>query len=326
MRVVLGMCCIALCSPSAVAGQPPPLTLEAKIPLRQVRGRIDHLAIDTKGHRLFVAALGNDTIEVLDLDTQKRVQSIAGLKQPQGIAYDPRTDLLYVANGNDGSVRLFQGPQWVPAGAIDLGEDADNIRIDASARRIYVGYGAGALAVIEQASHQKIADIALKGHPESFQLENGGSRIFVNVPDADQIAVVDRQSGKQVGEWPTKNLHANYPMTIDAPGKRVLVAFRRPAVLATLSSKTGAELQRVEICGDADDVFLDATHQRVYVSCGEGFIDVLTAHGTSMTRVARLETTPGARTALFSAELKRFFVAARAASGEPASVWMYRTE
>src|SRR5262245_57836307 len=209
--VTLGMCAVVLWAASAGAEQPP-LILEAKISLGQVRGRIDHLAVDTKGRRLFVAALGNDTVEVVDLAARKVVQSIHGLKEPQGVAYDPAEDVLYVANGGDGSLRMFRGSQLSPAGRIEVGADADNVRIDAVDRRVYVGYGEGALAVMDQSTHRKVADILLKGHPESFQLEESGARAFVNVPDAGEIAVADRKSGKQVAAWPTKNLHANYPM------------------------------------------------------------------------------------------------------------------
>ena len=324
MRGVLpGICSLVLCSTS-LAEQPVPLVLEAKIPLDDVRGRIDHLAIDVIHERLFVAALGNNTVEVVDLAARKVTRTLAGLHEPQGVAYSPRAQTLYVANGGDGSLRAFRGPELTPAGGIALGEDADNVRIDEDQQQIYVGYGSGALAVIDQSTYRKVAAIPLAAHPESFQLEKSGPRIFANVPDAGEIAIMDRRTNKQTGSWPTKDLRANFPLALDEPNKRVLTVFRRPATIALFNLESGADMGRIGTCGDADDIFVDDKRGYVYVSCGEGFIDVLADRNSSLTRVARLKTIAGARTALFSPELGRLFLAARAAAGEQAAIWVFR--
>jgi hypothetical protein len=162
-----------------------------KIPLGDVRGRIDHLAVDLKRNRLFVAELGNDTVGVVDLNEQKVQHVITGLKEPQGIGYVPSSDTLFVANAGDGSVLMFHGADYAAAGRIDFGDDADNIRVDSVSNRVFVGYGSGALAVIDPATNGKIADISLQAHPESFQLARSDRRIFVNVPKGREIAVVD---------------------------------------------------------------------------------------------------------------------------------------
>src|SRR4029453_18442655 len=161
---------------------------ETKIPLGAVRGRIDHLAIDLARHRLFVAELGNGSLGVVDLSQGKLLRQIDGLAEPQGVAYYPVTDTLYLASGGDGSLRRFKGDDLAPLGVTELGEDADNIRVDARAGRVVVGYGDGALALVDAASGTKVGDIGLPSHPESFQLEASGSRAFVNVPGARQIA------------------------------------------------------------------------------------------------------------------------------------------
>jgi YVTN family beta-propeller protein len=160
------------------AEEPAPLVPEAKIPLGAVAGRIDHFAFDPDRQLLFVAELGNDSVGVVDVKERKVLRRLPALREPQGVAYHAATSTLYVANAGDGSVRLFQGPDFTPAGRIDLGDDADNIRIDPGRNRLVVGYGKGALAVIDPASRRKVADISLKGHPESFQFSEGGSRIF----------------------------------------------------------------------------------------------------------------------------------------------------
>src|SRR5215216_1101254 len=155
-------------APQAAQTEALPLELEAKIPLGDVKGRIDHLAFDPKRHRIFVAELGNGSVGVVDLNDRKVIHVISGLKEPQGVAYVPSTDTLYVANGGDGSVRLFKAGDYTAAGIIDLGEDADNVRVDTAGNRVFVGYGSGALAVIDPTSRSKIAEIPLNAHPESF--------------------------------------------------------------------------------------------------------------------------------------------------------------
>ena len=152
-----------------------PLTLEAKIPLGEVKGRIDHLAVDPGRRRLFVAELENDSVGVVDIDQRKVMRVITEMKGPQGIAHEASTDALYVANGGDGTVRIFQAADFASLGRIELGDDADNIRVDAAAKQIFIGYGSGALAAIDPASRNKIADIALSAHPESFQLDKDSS-------------------------------------------------------------------------------------------------------------------------------------------------------
>jgi chromate transporter len=148
---------------TAAAAQPTVLELESKISLGEIRGRIDHLAIDTRRQRLYVAELGNNSVGVIDLKESKTVRTLTGLRQPQGIAYVPSTDTVYVANAADGSVRLFRGADLVPAGELALDTDADNVRVDDAAHRVFVGYGDGALAVIDAATASKVADVALKG-------------------------------------------------------------------------------------------------------------------------------------------------------------------
>jgi YVTN family beta-propeller protein len=311
---------------SAVAqpAETAPLQLEAKIALGNVRGRIDHMTVDLKRQRLFVAELGNDSVGVVDLANRKLLQTIAGLKEPQGVGYEPSTDMLYVANAGDGSVRLFEGNEYKPVGQIGLGIDADNVRIDAAANRIFVGYGAGALAVIDPTTRSKVGDVPVKAHPEGFQIDPDTGQIFVNVPDAHGIAVVDRASLKQTGKWPIPDHGANFPMALDPVRRQVLVIFRAPAELGVFSMTGGKLIAAAETCGDADDLFIDAKRGRVYVSCGSGFLDVLEAKGTTYRRIARIPTVSGARTSLFVPELDRLLVAVRTSAAEPAAIWVFR--
>ncbi len=244
-RVIVVLLAAALAMSASTGGaiaQPAgtaPLQLEAKIALGNVRGRIDHMAVDLKRQRLFVAELGNDSVGVVDLANRKLVQTIVGLKEPQGVGYEPSTDTLYVANAGDGSVRLFEGGDYAARGRIELGSDADNIRIDAAANRVFVGYGSGALAIIDPSTRSKVGDIPVKGHPESFQIDPDTSQIFVNVPDGRSIEVVDRVAQKQIGKWPLADRRANFPMALDSARRQVLVIFRAPAELGVFSMPGG---------------------------------------------------------------------------------------
>src|SRR5262245_25725163 len=250
-----------------------PLRLELKIFLGDVEGRIDHLAIDLSRKRLFVAEIGNGTVDVVDLDDHQVVHTIGGLKEPQCLGYVASIDTMFVTQAGDGSVLLFRGPDYDPAGRLDLGDDADNIRVDAASNHVFVGYGNGALATIDLATNGKIADIPLKAHPESFQLAHSSRRIFLNVPKAREIAVIDRFAGKQTASWAVED-GSNFPMALDEKFDRVLVALRNPAQLRVFSMRDGTTVAAIDACGDADDLFVDEKRQRVYLSCGDGYVDV----------------------------------------------------
>jgi YVTN family beta-propeller protein len=307
----------------AAAAEPTPLEVEAKIPLGDVQGRIDHLAADLARQRLYVAELGNDSVGVVDLKERRMIRTVAGLREPQGIGYVSSTDTVYVANAGDGSVRLFRGAELTPAGQIELGSDADNVRVDEEAHRVFVGYGDGALAIIDVTTRAKVADIALKGHPESFRLENSGQRIFINIPDAHSIVVVDRASAKQIATWPTGDLRANYPLALDESG-HVLSVFRHPARVAVFQSQDGRHVSSFQTCGDSDDVFVDSKRHRVYVICGEGVVETFEQQADQLRRIGRLSTVGGARTGLFVPDSDRLYIAVRATLAVPASIWVLR--
>jgi DNA-binding beta-propeller fold protein YncE len=328
MRITLLPFAIATILPLVAAPSPaqtpemPAFNLESKITLGNVKGRIDHMALDPLRSRLFVAELENNTVGVVDLTARKTIHVITGLTEPQGVGYEPSTDTLYVANGGDGSVRLYRGTDYAETGRVNLGDDADNIRIDPDTKHVLIGYGAGAIATIDPAKRVKIADFRLPAHPEGFQFDRKTNQIFVNVPRSRAIVMLDAISGQQKAAWPMKDAGANFPMALDEDAQRVLVAFRSPAKLGAFSARDGESLASVELCGDADDLFVDAKRGRVYVSCGEGFLDVLDAR--DYRRLARVPTVRGARTSYYVPSMDRLFLAVRAASLEPAAVWVYR--
>ena len=312
---------------SAYAQQPPTLKLVQTIPLPGVQGRFDHSAIDGKGHRLFVSALGNDTLEVLDVSAGTRIKSVTSLHKPTGAFYLAEQNRIAVANGDDGTLRIFDGVSYELVDRVGSLDDADNVRYDAKAKLIYVGFGEGALGIIDSATMKQTGSIKLAAHPESFQLEANGPRIFVNVPGAKQIAVVDREKRTVSATWPMTDFKANFPMALDDPNHELFIGCRQPPRLVVLAAATGKLLASVEISGDTDDLFFDAKRQRIYVSCGEGFLDVIQRRdGDHFERLARLATRAGARTSFFSPELDRLYLAVPQRGGRQAEVRVYQPE
>ena len=325
LAFLLGMLLVVPHAPVASAEPDAALTLERTIPLKGVAGRIDHMAIDLGRKHLFVAELGNNTVDVVDVNSGQIRHRIAGLKEPQGVAYVGAADLVAVANAGDGSVRLFRGDDFTFVATIALGDDADNIRIDPRTGRLVVGYGSGGLAIIDPTSRSVVADIKLAAHPEGFQIDPRSQKAFVNVPDARQIAVVDLQARQQVTTWTVPEARANFPMAFDGAGERLAVVFRKPARLVLLETATGAVVSNRLTCGDADDVFFDAKRHRLYVSCGDGVIDVFDDSSTGDRVLDRIKTSSGARTSLFVPELDRLFVAARAGMlGSDAAILVFQ--
>ena len=312
-----------LCAGCDDAPTPAPLTLAQTIPLPGVEGRIDHLALDPSGKHLALAALGNDTVEVIDLAQKKVVRTLRGIEEPQGVVYlaDGR---LVVTSGSDGTVRYFDAGTYEEFGRVDVGGDADNVRLEAGTGRLVVGHDRGALAIL--AEGKVVADLKLDGHPESFQLEAKGSRVFANVPGARHVAVVDRASGKRMATWRLETARSNFPMALDEEHGRLFVGCRTPSRLLVLDTKDGSMTTSVEITVDVDDIWLDGQGRRAYVSCGGGAIDVL-EQGKDATwlRVARVETAAGARTSLYDPGTHRLYLAVPHRGAQPAEVRIYET-
>lgn len=303
----------------------PPLRLEARLALPGVKGRIDHMAVDVARKRLYVAELGNGSLDVVDLAAGGQMRRMDGLAEPQGVGYAAAGDLLAVADAGDGRVRFFHGADLAPAGAVALGSDADDIRIDPRTGNIVVGYGSGGLAVIDPRTRSKIGDIRLPAHPEAFAIDGASGRAFVNLPDAQEIAVAGLTTGKTTARWATPGLRANFPMVLDPSGRALAVVFRRPPTLALFDPNTGGVTLRLDTCGDADDLYFDAARRRIYVSCGSGAVEVFEAAGSGYRSLGRVATAAGARTSLFVPELDRLYVAARAGLlGSTAAILVFR--
>lgn len=297
------------------------------IPLPDVKGRIDHLATDAAERRLVVAALGNDSVEVIDLEQGRVVKSLKGLPEPQGIAILPGSGRIAVTCGGDGTLRFFEPERLEPAGTVAVGSDADNLRAEAASGRLVVGYGDGGLALVQDG--RVTSRVALSAHPESFQLAAKDGRAFVNVPGAGHVAVADLRAGRVTATWALSDARANFPMALDEEHQRLLVGCRDPARLLLFDTTPGAvgagkPLDALPISGDVDDVWIDAATQRIYLSCGAGFLDVVErADGDHLRLVSRVPTAAGARTSLPLPRSSRLCVAVPRRGAQPAEVRVF---
>ena len=301
------------------------LQLKQTIPLPGVEGRIDHLDLDAAGERLFVCALGNNTAEVLDLRKGERVHSISGLGAPQGLVYLPDLNQLFIANDKGGLCNIYDAKSWQLIGKVDFQNDADNVRYESATKQIYVGFGDGGIGVISATDGKRVGSIKLAAHPEAFELEKHGRRIFVNVPDAGQVAVIDRDKGEVTSTWKTDGAAANFPMAFDEVSHRLFIACRNPAKLDVLNSDSGGTVTTLDISGDADDVFYDARRRRLYAICGEGYVDIIEqADSNHYKRAVKVPTASGARTGLFVPERNDLFIAVPHRGTQAAEIRRYQ--
>jgi DNA-binding beta-propeller fold protein YncE len=312
---------------TAGAQQKTALKLVRTIPLPDVAGRIDHMAADTQRHRLFVAALGNNTVEVVDYENGKRLHTITGCSEPQGVVFLPKLNQLFVANGGSYELKIFDGEKFQLLKTIGSLSDADNARYDAANNRVYVGFGSGALGVFDPANKTQAASIPLDGHPESFQIEQNGNRIFVNVPGHRSIIVVDRAQKTVVAKWPLESAHSNFPMTLDEADHRLFIGCRSPARMLVLDTTTGKTVAQIEISGDVDDLFYDAARKRIYVSGGEGFVSIIAQKSTdSYIELEKIPMARGARTSFFIPEENIFCVAVPRNGSNPGEIRVFKVE
>lgn len=281
------------------------------------------MSMDVAGQRLFVAALGNNTVEVVDLKQGKVTHSLSGFSEPQGVCFVPEFNLLVVANGGDGRCLFFDGKTFEPTGTIQLGDDADNVRYDASRKQILVGYGSGAIAVIDPQTKKVTSTITLSAHPESFQIESSGAKTFVNVPGSHTISVFDRIQNKETGDFSLGLAAANFPMALDETDHRLFIGCRIPSRLLVFDTETGNKIATLTLHGDCDDLFYDAGRRQIYASCGEAFVDVfLQTDSDHYSLKQSVGTASGARTAFFTGDF--IYVAVPRREDQKALIQVYQ--
>jgi DNA-binding beta-propeller fold protein YncE len=315
----------AVAATQAPARELAPLQLIQRIPVPGVTGRIDHFTAFPKRRLLIFAALGNNSMEIVNTFQARVVQSTKGLNEPQGVLYVPGLDKIFVANAGNGRVNVYDGKTYALRKSIALGEesDTDNLRWDEDSKRVFVGI-VGGIAMIDATTEAHVGN-DLKGsggHSESFQLEKKGSRIFVNVPDDGSVVnVIDRKTG-ELTKWGLNGVKANYPMALDEDDHRLFVVTRRPPFVMVLDTDTGKEVARVPVGGSCDDVYYDAERKRIYALGGEGFISVVQQNDPDhYTLSANIPSAVGVRTGIFFGT--SLYVGVPASGVEPAQIWNY---
>jgi DNA-binding beta-propeller fold protein YncE len=336
---VMTVISIGLCARAQEKSAPSengPLILTAQIPLPGVHGRFDHFTFDpAEPARIFISALGNSSVEVIDLVKDTDVQSIKGIPEPQGIVFAVGINKLFVAS-RKGKLYIYDGSDYKLITSIDYNADVDNLRYDPASKHVYVGYGdedKAAVGMVDATTNERLDEAFKTGaHPESYQLEKSGPNIYVNLPDLKQVGVIDRTT-KKLSKWELPPKFAeNFPMALDEPDHRLMIVTRTPPRLVVYDTNSGKPVATLPCVADVDDLYYDANHKRVYIPGGQGFIDVFQQKDADhYERLARIPTIVGARTAGYTPRvgkkgLDRIFLAVPYSPSKEAAVWTYTVQ
>lgn len=327
---ILAFCVGASAQETLPTDESAPLVLVRTIPIAGVDGRFDHPGVDVSGGRVFAPVYGNDSVEVIDVARGRRVRSVQeGFIKPQMVLYLPDLNRFVVSNKGEGACKIFDAETYKLIDTVKFSDDADQLRYDPVAKRVYVGYGDGAIGMFDAKTNKRIeGDFEVGAHPESFQLEEKGPKIFVNLESVNEIAVIDRNTRK-VDKWKLKEAGTNFPMALDEKHRRMFVGARRPARLLVLDMDTGKVIASLPGAADTDDMSFDADRKRIYVASGEGFIFVYQQIDPDRyERIAKIPTAIGARTSAYYGQVGKhnslyLLVPARADRG--AELWVYET-
>jgi len=274
-----------------------PLTPRSRIVLPGVFGRIDHFGYDSRRGNLFVAALGNDTVEVIN--SLRRIHTIKDLEHPQAALYVQEFDKLVVSD-QGGKIRFYDGRSFNLLKTVDFAANTDNLRYEPDEKRIYVGYGAGAIAMLDPASMTRLSqEFKLGSHPESFQFEKKGSRSFVNLPDQESIGVIDRKTGA-VTKWEVRGATTNHALAFDETSRRLFSAALQPGKLSVIDSDSGKVVATLRIVLGVDDIWFDTDRKRILASGHAGFVSVIQQIGPDRYElIANVPTAVGGGTSFY---------------------------
>jgi len=233
---------------SALISRANPLRLVQTIPMPNVKGRIDHMDVDVKGQRLFVAGLENGSLEVIDLAASKWSKSIPGFKKTQGVAYIPSLNKVFVASGDDGMLRIFRGDSLELVDSIKLELGPNRVAYDPHKNILYVGYGGkdagkdyGEVGIIDAKTDKHLGDIKVDTHPSELLLDKSGKTLYVFVSVSSKVQVVDTEKREVVSTW-TVSSQRNGDGALDENTHRLLIGTRTPPQMIVMDSATGKEV------------------------------------------------------------------------------------
>jgi DNA-binding beta-propeller fold protein YncE len=311
-----------------------PLRLIQTIPLPNVKGRIDHMDVDVKGKRLFIAGLENGSVEVIDLQAAKWVKSIPGFKKPQGIAYVKSLNKLFVASGDDGMLRVFRGDTLELLDSIKLDLGPNRLAYDPLTQVLYVGYGGqdagknyGEVGIIDGKTDKHLGDVKVDAHPSELLLDNSGATLFVFLPAISKVQVVDTNKRQVLSAWPVSSQRPG-DAAFDERTHRLFIGTRTPPEMVVMDSESGKEVAHLPTVEGMDGVYFDAVRKRVYISGGRGFdVGNIFAYqqmdADHYDTTGKIPTRPGAGTSFWSSELNRYYVAAPAHDQEGAAILVF---
>jgi DNA-binding beta-propeller fold protein YncE len=295
------------------------LELIQTIPLKGKAGSLDHLAIDLKGDRLFVANKANNTLDVVDLKAGKLVLQKPNQTAIQGIAYAADLNRIYVGLGSNGLCNIFDGKSYNLLETIKFKDDADNVRYNPNTHLVYVAHAENSLGVIDARSFALKGDIKLPGTAEGFQMETKRPRIYLNTPSPSLVVVIDTEKNKVTEKYEVKMAGGGHPLALDEATQRIYVGCRKAPMIVVLDSETGKEITGAPIPEGIDDLFLDAQRKRLYASCGEGFLVVLKqVDADHIETVEKIPTVKGAKTCLYVPETGKLYLAVPRVEGTDA--------
>ncbi len=319
---ILGGCTTTV---RAENGNNPDFRLIKTIPLPHVSGRIDHLSIDLKNHRLFISALGYNSVLVLDLKTEKIIHRISGLEYPQGVLYISKLNKLFVSTAGDGKLFIYNATNYQLQKTIDFGSDADNLRYDSTSGIVYVAYGSGGLGLVDAENNRLVKKIALDDHPEAFSIDKQDSLIFVNIPDARELVTISLKNNKVVNKTSFITSLGNFPMAMDSVHHRLFVGYRLPPRMKVFDSQTMRIIATLKIDRDADDIYYDTQKKQIYISCGGGYLEVIRQETPDTYKLEdRIKTAEGARTSLYVPQQKYFYLAVPESEHNRAQIRIYQ--
>ncbi len=313
---------------SAQAQMAPPLTLQRTIPLPGVTGKFDHFAYDPAGNRLFAAAAGNHSVEVIDLNSGTVVESLTGLGKPHGLAWMAEMKRLFASDGVKGDLKIYDDAPLKQMKSIELSDDADDMVYDSKTKLLYIGHGGSPshpamVAVVDTTNQTLGTNLPVATHPEGLEIDRVNDRIFVNIADSAEVAVIDGATHTQSATWKLTRAKDNVPLAYDDEHQVLFVACRTPARLVVLDGKSGQELADLPTDTGADDLFYDAELHRIYLIAGGGAVDVFEIDGSKKVRALGVtHTAAGAKTGLLVPSQHALYVGV---PGEQAAVLVYAT-